>query len=355
MIDIRSDTVTLPTPEMRRAMAEAEVGDDVFREDPTVNRLEEETAAILGKETALYVTSGTMGNQIGVWVNTDEGDEVIVERDCHLYNYEAGAPAVLSRVMIKPLPGTRGVITAEQIATAINPPDLHRAPTKLVCIENTHNRAGGAIFPLDEIERIGKLCRERGIRLHLDGARLWNASVATGIPERRYSEHVDTVSVCFSKGLGAPVGSALAGTKEVIALARRRRKTLGGGMRQAGIIAAGALYALRNHRERLVEDHANARKLAEALAGLPGYKIDLDGVVTNLVIIEITAKVPAAQVAERLKAEGVLILAIRPTALRAVTNLNVTSRDIDRVIEAFRKVAKTLPVSYGLHPVGSAR
>lgn len=343
MIDIRSDTVTLPTPEMRTAMADAQVGDDVFGEDPTVNRLEEETASILGKEAALYVVSGTMGNQLGVWVNTDEGDEVIVERDCHIYNYEAGAPAVLSRVMIRPLPGKRGVITADQVAAAINPTNLHYPPTKLVCIENTHNRAGGAVFPLDEIERVGKLCREKGVRLHLDGARLWNASAATGIPEREYARHADTVSVCFSKGLGAPVGSALAGTKATIALARRRRKTLGGGMRQAGIIAAGALYGLRNHRARLVEDHANARKLAEAVAELPGCRIDLEGVVTNLVIIEITAPTSAQQVSDYLREQGVLINAIRPTALRAVTNLNVTSRDIDRAIEAFRRVAQALP------------
>jgi len=344
MIDIRSDTVTKPTPEMRKAMAEAEVGDDVFGEDPTVIALEQETAAILGKEAALYVASGSMSNQIGIWVNTDEGDEVIVERDCHLYNFEAGAPAVLSRVMIKTLPGNRGVITAAQIAEAMNPYTLHVAPTKLVCIENTHNRAGGTLFPLDEIERIAALCREKEIRYHLDGARLWNASVATGIPEATYAKHVDTVSVCFSKGLGAPVGSALCGPKEVIERARRKRKILGGGMRQAGIIAAGALYALRNNRERLVEDHANARRLAEGISGLPGMRVDASAVVTNMVLIEITAKVPASEVSARMKAEGVLINPIRPTVLRAVTHLDVSARDIEKVIEACAKVSKTLPV-----------
>jgi len=342
MIDIRSDTVTKPTPEMRRFMAEVEVGDDVFHEDPTVNALEEETAALVGMEAALYVPSGTMGNQIGVWVNTREGDEVILERDCHIYNYEAGAPALLSRVMIRTIQGRRGVIIADQVAAEINPDNIHNAPTRLVCLENTHNRAGGAIYPLDEIACIGTLCRERGLRLHLDGARLWNASAATGILEREYVRHVDTVSVCYSKGLGAPVGSALCGTNEVIARARQRRKVLGGGMRQAGIIAAGALYALRHHRERLPQDHANAKRLAGGIADMRGIRVDAAAVETNIVVIEIAPPVPAAEVSRRLQELGVLINPIRPTALRAVTHLDVSRADIDAAIEAFNKVTRAL-------------
>ncbi len=343
MIDIRSDTVTKPSQGMRQAMYEAEVGDDVFTEDPTINALEEETAALLGMEAGLYVTSGTMGNQIGIWINTREGDEVILEREGHVFNYEAAGPTLLSRVQVRTIPGERGVITADQIRPNINPPDIHRAPTSLVCIENTHNRAGGAIFPLDEIERISQLCRERNMRLHLDGARLWNAAAATGISEAEYCRHVDTTSVCFSKGLGAPVGSVLCGTKDAITLARRKRKVLGGGMRQAGIIAAGALYALRNNRERLVEDHENAKRLAYAVNELPGFNVDVEHVETNIAFIEITAPIPAKDVADRLRTEGVLILALRPTALRAVTHLDISRNDIDRAIDAFARVSKTLP------------
>jgi len=342
MIDIRSDTVTKPTAAMRAFMANAEVGDDVYREDPMVRALEEETAALLGKDAALYVPSGTMSNQIGVWVNTHEGDEVICERDCHIYNYEAGAPALLSRVLMKTLQGARGVISAAQVEEAVNPANIHAAATTLVCLENTHNKAGGTIYPREEMERISDLCKRGDMRLHLDGARLWNASAATGIPERDYAELADTVSVCFSKGLGAPVGSALCGSQEVIERARRKRKILGGGMRQAGIIAAGALYALRNHRVRLVEDHANARCLAEAINELPGIKVDLEGVQTNIVMIEITGNATAQQVSAMMKEEGVLINAMRPKVLRAVTHLDVSARDIEKAIEAFARISRRI-------------
>ncbi|HPU83780.1 MAG TPA: GntG family PLP-dependent aldolase [Candidatus Latescibacteria bacterium] len=342
MIDIRSDTVTKPTPAMRAFMANADVGDDVYREDPMVRALEEETAALLGKEAALYVPSGTMSNQIGVWVNTREGDEVICERDCHIYNYEAGAPALLSRVLMKTLQGARGVISAAQVEEAVNPSNIHAAATTLVCLENTHNKAGGTIYPREEMERISDLCKRADTRLHLDGARLWNASAATGIPERDYAELADTVSVCFSKGLGAPVGSALCGSQEVIERARRKRKILGGGMRQAGIIAAGALYALRNHRTRLVEDHANARRLAEAVNELPGIRVDLEGVHTNIVMIEITGNATAQQVSTMMKEEGVLINAMRPKVLRAVTHLDVSSGDVEKAIEAFARISRKI-------------
>ncbi len=343
MIDLRSDTVTKPTPEMRQFMHEAELGDDVFGEDPTINALEEETAALLGKEAALYVPSGTMSNQIGIWVNTREGDEVILERECHVYNYEAGAPAVLSRVQVRTIPGVRGVLTADDIRPNINPDDLHRAPTSLVCIENTHNRAGGAVYPIDEIERIGALCAEHKLNLHLDGARLWNATAATGIAERDYAKHVRTVSVCFSKGLGAPVGSALCGPRDLIAYARRKRKMLGGGMRQAGVIAAGAQYAIRNHRERMPEDHENAKRLAVAVNELPGFSVDVEHVETNILFIEVTAPIAASDVASLLGEEGVAILALRPTAMRAVTHLDVSRREIDEAIEAFARVSEALP------------
>ena len=251
-------------------------------------------------------------------------------------------PALLSRVLMKTLQGARGVISAAQVEEAVNPSNIHAAATTLVCLENTHNKAGGTIYPREEMERISDLCKRADTRLHLDGARLWNASAATGIPERDYAELADTVSVCFSKGLGAPVGSALCGSQEVIERARRKRKILGGGMRQAGIIAAGALYALRNHRTRLVEDHANARRLAEAVNELPGIKVDLEGVHTNIVMIEITGNATAQQVSTMMKEEGVLINAMRPKVLRAVTHLDVSSGDVEKAIEAFARISRKI-------------
>ena len=342
-VDVRSDTVTKPTEAMRKAMFLAEVGDDVYREDPSVNALEEEVADLLGKEAALFCPSGSMTNQIGIWVNTREGEEVIMERDCHVYNYEAGAPAMLSRVLTKLLPGRRGVLTAAQIAENMVAGDLHQARTGLVEIENTHNKQGGTIFPIDEIQRIGSLCKERGVRFHMDGARIWNASAATGIPEADYAQHVDTISVCFSKGLGAPVGSALVGDAETIDMARRRRKVLGGAMRQAGFLAGAARYALRHHRERLAEDHANAKRLADGLREIPGFSVDPADPETNILMINVTGPVPAPQVAEALKRRGVLINGILPTRLRAVTHLDVTAADMDRIIDAFADVSKSLP------------
>jgi threonine aldolase len=337
MIDLRSDTVTLPTPAMREAMANAGVGDDVLREDPTVNRLEEETAALLGKEAALFVPSGTMSNQLAVWVSTGDGEEIVVEKDCHITNYEAGGPALLARVMVKPLAGARGVITARQVREAVNPDNVHLPVTRLVCVENTHNRAGGTVFPLEELARVGEACRALGLLLHVDGARLWNASVATGVPEREYARHADSVSVCFSKGLGAPVGSCLCGTRALVERARRRRKTLGGGMRQAGILAAGALHALHHHRDRLAEDHAAARRLAAAAVGMPGFAVDLPSVMTNIVVVEVTP--PASQVVAALREEGLLCHAIRPGAVRLVTHLGLGPADIDNAIDIMGRVA----------------
>jgi threonine aldolase len=331
VIDLRSDTVTQPTPAMREAMARAVVGDDVFGDDPTVNRLEAETAALLGKEAALYTPSGTMANQLAVRGHTEPGDEVLVEGQAHLYYYESGAPAALSGVMCRCLNGQRGIFTAADVEAALRPPDQHFAPTRLVCVENAHNRGGGKIWPRETLREVVAAARQHGLRLHLDGARLWNASVATGIPERDYAVPFDTVSVCFSKGLGAPVGSALAGPRVFIDRVRRFRKMFGGGMRQAGIIAAGALYALRHQRARLAEDHANAKALAAGLAAISGLAVNVEEVETNMVRFRVLA-MPAAELVRRLQARGVLVLAVGPDTIRAVTNLMVTGEDIRTAI-----------------------
>lgn len=331
-IDLRSDTVTLPTPQMRRAMAEAAVGDDVFGEDPTVNELEAETAAVLGKEAALFVPSGTMANQIAVRTHTEHGDEIVVESSAHIYYYEAGAPAALSGVMCRYVTGRRGIFSGSDLEAVLRPANYHFPPTRLVCIENTHNRGGGSVWRLEHITDVARVAKQHGLRLHMDGARLWNAAVATGVPERDFAAPFDSVSVCFSKGLGAPVGSALAGSKEFIARARRFRKQFGGGMRQAGIIAAGALYALHNHRSRLAQDHANAKRLARGLSQLPGIVIDAESVETNIVFFRVT-DVPAAQFVRELDNRGVRMLATGPDTIRAVTNLNVSEEDIAVALE----------------------
>jgi len=327
VIDLRSDTITQPTPAMREAIARAEVGDDVFGDDPTVNRLEAETAALLGKEAAVFMPSGAMANQVAVRAHTEAGDEILVEGSAHLYYYESGAPAALAGVICRCLTGNRGLFTAADVEAALRPANVHFAPTKLVCVENTHNRGGGSVWPLAQIAEVAAAARRHNLRLHLDGARLWNASVASGVPERDYAAHFDSVSVCFSKGLGAPVGSALTGTREFIGRARRFRKMYGGGMRQAGILAAAALYALEHHRQRLAEDHANARLLAEGLARLPGIELDPALVETNIVIFRVRA-MPVAQLVERLNQRGVWMLAAGPDTVRAVTNLMVTRADM---------------------------
>jgi len=337
MIDLRSDTVTKPTPEMRAAMAAAEVGDDVFGDDPTVNELERRVAEVLGKEAAVYVASGTMSNQLAIRAHTEPGDEIIVERMGHSYYYEGGGAAAVSGVTCRTLDGARGVFTAGQVRDALRPANVHYPQTRLVCIENTSNRGGGSIWPLEEIVEIETIAEEAGLKMHMDGARLWNASAATGIPEVEYASHFDSVSVCFSKGLGAPVGSALVGSAEFVERARRFRKMLGGGMRQAGIIAAGALYALENHRERLVEDHDNARTLAKGVCDLPGVVLDPVHVETNIVLLALSG-MAAKDVAAKLADAGVAVLATGPSAVRAVTSLMVTREDIDQAVEAFVNV-----------------
>ncbi|MHB9027873.1 MAG: low-specificity L-threonine aldolase [Candidatus Latescibacterota bacterium] len=339
MIDLRSDTVTKPSPAMRQAIANAEVGDDVLGEDPTMNRLEARTAEILGTEAAVYMPSGTMTNQVAVRAHTEPGDEILLDRDTHIYFYEAGAPAALSGVMVRLIPGRRGIFSAQDLEAAIRPDNIHFPRPKLLIIENTHNRGSGAVWPMETIIEVTETARKHGLRIHLDGARIWNASAATGIPEAEIARHFDTVSVCFSKGLGAPVGSALAGTREFIARARRFRKQFGGGMRQAGLMAAGALYALENNRARLIEDHANARRFAEGIHGLPGIEVDPAGVETNIVVFRVTS-LPAADLSRKLRVAGLLMNATGPDTVRAVTHLDVSRADIDRAVEIMEKTMK---------------
>lgn len=339
MIDLRSDTVTRPGKAMREAMANAVVGDDVFGEDPTVNELQETVAGMLGKERALYVVSGCMSNQLALKAHTGPGDEVIMEEDAHMFNYETAAPAVMSAVQVKTIAGRHGVFTADILPPHIRPDQYYMPKTKVICVENTHNRAGGVIFPIEEIKKLSEFCRSRGIIFHLDGARLWNASVASGIPMKEWAQYFDSVSVCFSKGLGAPVGSALCGTKEFITTAHKWRKVFGGGMRQAGMIAAGALYAVRNNVERLKEDHQKARFLAEELATIPAFTVDLDRVQTNIVLADVTktGKTPAEVIA-MMKPHGVLISGGTYTTFRALTHLDVSMDQIKTAVQAFKTV-----------------
>jgi len=336
VVDLRSDTVTRPTPSMRRAMAEAEVGDDVFGDDPTVQHLEEETAAVLGKEAALFVPSGTMANQIAVSLLADPGKEVLVEEGCHLLNYEAGAAAALWGITLRAVPGERGVIPAERIREGVHPVDPHFAPLAAVAIENTHNRAGGAVWPAADLQAVYTAARDQGIAVHLDGARLWNAAAATGVSPDRLADGATTVSVCFSKGLGAPIGSAVASTADRVTRARFHRKRLGGGMRQVGIVAAGALHALHHHRERLVEDHRRAARLAEALREVP--RVEVLPVETNIVIAELaaTGRRPDA-VLDALAAEGVLGVGFG-SRIRLVTHLDIDDDMLTRAIDVLRRV-----------------
>jgi threonine aldolase len=342
-IDLRSDTVTRPTPAMRAAIRAAEVGDDVFHEDPTVNRLEERVAAVLGKEAALYVPSGTMSNQVCIKAHTQPGDELLCEASCHIYNFEAGGPAVLSGVTCRTVEGDHGVLDVSQLEGKVRPLNDHLVRTRLVCLENTHNRGGGRVFPLEKVRAISAWARRNGLLTHLDGARLWNAVVATGVPAAEWARHFDSVSVCFSKGLGAPIGSALAGPREFVTRARRIRKLFGGGMRQAGVAAAGALYALENHVERLAEDHCNARVIAAAVADTPGLRLDPPEVETNLIWIEVDPDLGTAKdVAAALKEQGVLVHTPGPQTLRACTHLDVSAAQAERAAETIRRAVPRL-------------
>jgi threonine aldolase len=337
VIDLRSDTVTRPTEGMRRAMLEAPVGDDVFGEDPTVNRLEEYVAGLLGKEAALYAPSGTMTNQIGVHVNTNRGEEVLLHEGSHIFVYEAGAPAMLSGVQLRILPGENGILSAETVRAAVRPEDVHFPRPKLLCLENTHNTAGGKIFPLEAFAEVAATARDLGLKVHLDGARLFNAQAATGIPAGEWCAHADTVSVCSSKGLGAPVGSLLAGDEETIHEARRARKAFGGGMRQAGIIAAASLYAFEHNTERLSQDHARARNLA---AGLREAGYDAREPDTNLVLVAVE---DPPELLQALAREGVIATPGKPRFIRLCTHLDVGDKEIQTAIEAAARVKATTP------------
>ncbi|MDZ7377248.1 MAG: low-specificity L-threonine aldolase [candidate division KSB1 bacterium] len=339
IVDLRSDTVTRPSPEMRRAMAEAEGGDDVFGDDPTVNLLQTKVAELLGKEAALFTPSGTMANTIAILAHTQPGDEVIVERESHTFNYEVAGAAVIGGVQINTILGERGIITADQIAREIREPNVHVPPTRLICLENTHNRGGGSIYPIDKIQAIHALAQQHGLKMHLDGARLFNACVATGLHPKDYAKYFDSVMFCFSKGLGAPVGSILAGSKPFIQRAHRIRKMLGGGMRQVGILAAAALYALEHNVQRLAEDHRHAKMLATALAQIKGFRLDPDQVETNIVIFDVAhSGRSVAEVLNRLKSKGILMVPFGPSLVRAVTHLDVSREDIDFTIQTLHEL-----------------
>lgn len=340
MIDLRSDTVTRPSGAMRAAMCNAEVGDDVFGEDPTVNRLQHKVAALLGKEDALYVPSGTMANQTCIKVHTQPGDEIIVERDSHVFNYETAGGAFLSSVQVHPVEGTRGVMSVEAVKKAIRPRIYYMPRTRLLCMENTHNRAGGTIYPIEAIRALHNVAREEGMALHLDGARLWNACAVTGIAPNEYASYFDSVSVCLSKGLGAPVGSVIAGTREFVEQARHYRKIFGGGMRQAGILAAAGIYALDNNRERLKEDHEKAAYLARELARVPGFTVDLESVQTNIIIfgVEKSGEMPE-DILAALRERGILLTMGNYMGLRAVTHLDVS---MEQIKEAARVILQTM-------------
>ena len=334
MIDLRSDTLTQPTSEMRRAIAAAEVGDEQKREDPTVIALEERAAELLGHEEAVFLPTATMANQIALRTLTQPGDEVLAEETAHVFRYELGGPAVHSGLVMKSLLTPHGIFTAEQVREAVNPPgDLHTAPTRLVCFENTHNGGGGRAWQLDQLREVVAEARAHDLSVHLDGARLMNASVANGTPAADYGREFDTVTLCLSKGLGCPLGAVIAGSRERMAKARRYKHLFGGAMRQAGIVAAAGLYALGHNVERLAEDHANARRLAEGLvdAGLP---VDLEQVETNFVQLDAARLGMAADEAiGRLRAEGVLLsFAARKDVLRALTHLDISAADVEEAI-----------------------
>ncbi len=340
-IDLRSDTVTKPSEAMRKAMYNAEVGDDVYKEDPTTNKLEEYAAQLLGKEAALYVPSGVMGNQICLHVLTCPGDEVICEKDAHIFQYESGSPAALSGLQLSLVDGNKkGIFSADQVEPLIRPTSAYyMARTRVIEIENTHNRAGGTINPIDNIKSISALAKEYNLFTHLDGARIWNAYVETRVKPSEYASYFDTVSCCLSKGLGAPIGSIIAGSKDLIAEAFRTRKGWGGGMRQVGILAAAGLYALKNNIERLKEDHLKAKKFASYLANIKNIDIDLDLVETNIVMFS-PNNISVEDFLSKCKEKGLLFGTGRVGVVRAVTHMDVTIDDIDEAAGIISEIIK---------------
>lgn len=336
-INLISDTVTKPTPAMLEAMFQAEVGDDVFREDPTVNALEEKVARMFGHEAALFCPSGTMTNQIAINVHTGRLDEMICEENSHVYRSEAGGYAFNSQIAVQPIRGQYGKITAEQIQSVIKAPYDWLPKSRLVVLENTANLTGGAYYHLSEIDPIRELCTREGLALHLDGARLFNALVETGESPKDWGQRMDSISLCLSKGLGAPVGSVLSGTQAFITQARRVRKAIGGGMRQAGYLAAAGSFALDHHVARLKTDHAHAKVLAQALAAT-AWVAEIRPVHTNIIVFDTADHAPAAKVLEKLKAQGVLATAFGPNTIRMVTHLDVEAAQIDRAVEIIRNL-----------------
>ncbi|MGH7166587.1 MAG: low-specificity L-threonine aldolase [Nitrospiraceae bacterium] len=339
MIDLRSDTVTKPSEAMREAMARAPVGDDVYGEDPTINRLQEMAAALLGKGAALFVPSGIMANQLAIRVQCQPGDEVIVEGRSHIVRYEHGAAAALGGVHLQWLAGNRGILEPDQIEAAIRPKDPTYINTALICLENTHNSAGGSIYPLSTIERIRQVALRRGVPMHLDGARLFNAVVATGVSGAEYARLFETVSLCISKGLGAPVGSLIVGTRSTIDRLRHYRRMYGGGMRQAGILAAAGIHALEHNIARLKEDHEHARRLARVLEKISTVSMNVEHVETNIIVFDVVDNGRSVQeILADLKREGVLINSVGGRTFRAVTHLDVSSQDIETAGQIFTSV-----------------
>ncbi len=332
-IDLRSDTVTRPSHGMREAMANAEVGDDVFGDDPTINKLQERCAELAGKEASLFVPSGCMANQLAIKSQTNPAEEIIVEAESHIINYEIAGPAFISGVQTLPVKGIKGVLTVETIKNYLRPDWYHFPKNSLICLENTHNRAGGTIYPIEEIKRISEFAKERKLRMHLDGARIFNAVVESGIPLKEYAGYFNSVSFCFSKGLGAPVGSILCSDKETIEKAHKFRKILGGGMRQAGILGAAAIYALDNNIDRLKEDHKKARHFAGQISGKNNVEIDLSTVQTNIVIFKVK---DAAKLVSDMKSNGVLVAEGSPGYVRAVFHLDVTEEQANQAAVALK-------------------
>lgn len=334
MIDLRSDTVTQPSSAMRDAMAKAIVGDDVYGEDPTVNRLEATAAQLLGKPAALFVPTGVMANQLSIRLHTRSGDEVIVENSSHLIRYEGGSASALSQVQLRCVPGERGLLSLKPVQEALRPKDVHNPPTTLLCLEQTHNAGGGSVYPLETIKTLTSWAKEQGLACHLDGARVFNAVVASGVSAAEYAQHFDTVSFCLSKGLGAPVGSLIVSTQDNVDKLRRLRKMFGGGMRQAGILAAAGLYALEHNIPRLKEDHDNAKNLALQLQQIPTVFVDPDGIETNIVMFEVVRSDRSTpELLQAFKEAGVLLNAMGDRVFRAVTHLDVNAADIEKAAQ----------------------
>ncbi len=343
VIDLRSDTVTEPTEAMREAMARAVVGDDVFGEDPTVRELEAVAAEMVGKEAAVFVPSGTMGNLVAVLTHTQKGDEVLLEAEAHIYYYEVGSISAVAGVLPRPISGRAGYIAPEQVRAAVRSPNIHFPPPRLLCLENTHNRAGGVPFGPAQVDAVCATAHDLGLAVHLDGARIFNAAVALGVSPSALTQSVDSVMFCVSKGLSAPVGSLLLGSGEFVTRARRFRKMVGGGMRQAGVIAAAGLVALQTMVSRLAEDHRNAQRLARGLATIAGLSVDLERVRTNMIIVQLAEGGPTAPVlVARLRTEGVLVAPIGPMTIRLVTHRHISNALVDAALERIAKVGVEL-------------